>query len=121
MSMDAQVAGFCPMGCGKTLTLDEFGGVICSNLYCKNRAAVAHLLADQESEHIVCFDESGFIIRHPLRERLDDLMVACALPDHITNLDGPPVKPGRYRARSDGLRWTWETLPAITLQTAPTR
>jgi hypothetical protein len=107
---DREVQGFCPMGCGSTLFLAAGGYVTCSFISCPRPDAVADLLADRETEHIVQFGEDGFTIRHPLRERLDDALMDCALHDYCTSLPGPPVKPGRYRARHDGTRWTWEAL-----------
>lgn len=101
------VAGYCPMGCGRTLYLGEGGAVTCSFVSCPDRAAVTLLLRDRETEHIVEFRARDFTVRHPLRERLGDALMECALHEHVAGLDGPPVRPGRYRAvRVDG-RWVW--------------
>jgi hypothetical protein len=80
---------------------------------------VTVLLADQESEHIVVFGETGFTIRHPLRERLDDALMDCDLHKDIAAMGGPPVRSGTYRARwtdyaaaTPGYgHWTWEPRP----------
>ena len=107
MTDDRTVDGFCPMGCGKTLFLGDGGYVTCSYLHCPNRAAVADILADRETEHIVTFSAAGFTIRHPLRERLGDALMDCALHSYCEGLDGPPVALGRYRATGHGRTWKW--------------
>jgi Family of unknown function (DUF6085) len=104
---DRAVAGYCPHGCGRTLFLADGGVIVCSYLHCPQRDAVADLLADCETEHVVWFGEGTFTIRHPLRERLGDDLVNCALHEHVSALDGPPVRPGKYRAARDGEHWTW--------------
>ncbi|WP_308169542.1 DUF6085 family protein [Acrocarpospora catenulata] len=68
----------------------------CSFIHCPRPDAVSTLLEDREVEHIVQFGAETFTVRHPLRERLDDALMECALHDHIANLDGPPVKPGQH-------------------------
>jgi hypothetical protein len=117
MAADRSIAGNCPMGCGETLFLGAGGFVTCSYLTCPRPDAASRILADAESEHIVEFGRREFTVRHPLKERLDDALMRCDLHEHITRLAGPPVKPGRYRARPNlGQRaqgaWTWEPLPA---------
>lgn len=107
---DRAVAGYCPMGCGRTLFLAAGGCVTCSFISCPRPTAVDDLLEDQESEHIVQFDPDEFTVRHPLRERLDDALMDCDLHHYIASLPGPPVRPGRYRARQREGGWTWETL-----------
>lgn len=104
------VEGCCPMGCGKTLFLADGGYVTCSFIRCPRPDAVADLLADRETEHIVTFGEEGFTIRHPLRERLDDALLDCDLHSWCRDLGGPPVQPGKYRARLNQGRWTWEAI-----------
>lgn len=106
------VAGRCPMGCGETLFLGDGGYITCSFIRCPRPDAVADLLADRETEHIVLFGEDGFTVRHPLRERLDDALMECRLHEYIASLSGPPVKPGRYRATpGDHPHWTWTEVP----------
>lgn len=107
---DRAVTGYCPMGCGRTLFLADGGYVTCSYLHCPRRDAAADLLGDKETEHIVQFGGGTFTVRHPLRERLDDALMACELHEHIASLDGPPVRPGRYRARGAGAKWSWEAV-----------
>ncbi|MFJ8348961.1 DUF6085 family protein [Streptomyces sp. NPDC094153] len=100
MTGNLPVAGHCPMGCGETLqrrTTD--GAIVCASPACVRPDAVDELLRDRETEHIVQFDPAGFTIRHPLRERLDDDLMRCALHRSIAELLGPPNgEPGRYRA-----------------------
>jgi hypothetical protein len=97
------VAGYCPMGCGPTLVLagQELAGegeVTCSNPECPRPSFVTQLLqAAVEHEHVVEFDEDGFTVLHPLRERGEDLF-RCRINEDLRGLDGPPVEPGRYRA-----------------------
>lgn len=116
--MSARVQGHCPMGCGETLFLGSGGYVTCSFSTCPRPDAVADLLDDHETEHIVELGESGFTVRHPLRERLDDALMQCDLHAYIASLPGPPSKPGRYRVRWDDCKvaerqsWCWEVMPA---------
>ena len=110
---DRYVDGCCPMGCGRTLFLGDGGDVTCSYLHCPDRGAVAEILADTETEHVVVIGDGSFTIRHPLRERLGDQLLTCALHEHLANLAGPPVKPGKYRARAvTGPGWAWEAMPS---------
>lgn len=106
------IQGWCPMGCGRTLFVGQGGYITCSYIHCPRPDAISDLLDDNEIEHIVEFGETGFTIRHPLRERLDDALMACKLHEYIANLPGPPVKPGRYRAEDRQAFWAWETLTA---------
>ncbi len=90
-----EVRGNCPMGCGEGLILSELGGLLCADLLCSRRAAAQEILADAEAGHVVTFTDEGFIIQHPLRERLDGSaeVRAARLPG------GPapgPVSPRRF-------------------------
>lgn len=100
------------MGCGRTLFLADGGYVTCSYVHCPHRLAIDDLINDRETEHIVEFSENTFTVRHPLRERLEDALMRCQLHEHIAGLSGPPVQPGRYRARWNGERWEWQALPS---------
>lgn len=104
------VAGYCPMCGGESLFLGSGGRVTCARLACPNPCAVDELLADRETEHIVELGAASFTIRHPLRERVGDALMTCELHDYVTGLDGPPVQPGRYRARRSAVGWSWERL-----------
>jgi len=92
------VIGHCPMGCGQTLFLDTDGRIDCWNTGCPRPDAAHRLLADTETEHLVQFDADGFTIRHPLRERLDDELMACGLHAYCAAMDTGPELHGRYRA-----------------------
>ncbi|MEV1295803.1 DUF6085 family protein [Pseudonocardia sp. NPDC049635] len=105
-----EVTGYCPMGCGRTLFLAAGGRVTCRHVDCPAPCAVDDLLDDRETEHVVEFADTVFTVRHPLRERLGDQLMACELHQYIADLPGPPVVPGRYRARADGDRWSWELI-----------
>ena len=108
--MAERVAGYCPMGCGATLILGAGGHVTCSRLICPRPGSVTDLLDDAETQHIVVFGEDTFTVRHPLRERLDDALMRCRLHEHIAGLDGPPVRPGRYRSVAVAGGWKWEAM-----------
>jgi len=105
------VKGYCPMGCGETLFLAFDGYVTCSYVSCPKPDAVSTILENRETEHLVTFKDSNFSILHPLRERaerLDGKLTECELHNYISMLQGPPVKPGVYRARAVQDIWTWE-------------
>jgi hypothetical protein len=107
------VDGFCPMGCGPNLFLDDEGRVTCSIVECPRPDAAAQVLDDRVSEHLVTFEADGFTVRHPLRERLDDALMTCQLHTHIACLSGPPVQPGLYRALAQGEdEWSWWPMKA---------
>ena len=117
---DGHVEGYCPMGCGRTLFLGDGGDIICSSRLCPRRSAVAEILADPETEHIVWFGEATFTVLHPLRERLTDedaqaAIAACALHEHIKGLDGPPVTPGKYRAARSVIRRLGSSRPSAAV------
>lgn len=103
------VQGWCPMGCDAGLVLGRGARVTCASLDCPRPDAAAEILADRETGHIVTFTRDGFTIRHPLRERLDDALMDCALHEHCASLPGPPVRPGKYRAARTGPDgyWAW--------------
>ena len=110
--MTAQVAGYCPMGCGQTLYLDD-GRIYCRSPQCPRGDAVSDLLADAETNHIVWLRDEDFTIRHPLRERLGDELLNCQLHADLAQW-GPPLNPGKYRVPRDGdvdHAYDWEPLP----------
>jgi hypothetical protein len=115
------VQGYCLMGCGQTLFLGTGGYVTCGNIPCPRPTAVTDLLNDAETEHIVEFGDRTFTVRHPLRERLDDALMTCALHEWIADRDGPPVQPGRYRAvKRSGLpgRWVFTQVDEVSRRSA---
>jgi hypothetical protein len=91
------VRGFCPMGCGETLHLGEGDFVYCGKLSCPNPSAVSDILDEKETEHVVTFTLTDFVIRHPLKERCGDELVKCDLTKALSRM-GPPQVMGRYRA-----------------------
>lgn len=107
---ERKVQGYCPMGCGDTLFLGSGGHITCSYIGCAEPDAVSTLLDDPETRHVVEFEETGFTIRHPIRERLRDQLMDCKFHEHVAALSGPPVKPGRYCAIPVGDSWRWEEL-----------
>jgi hypothetical protein len=116
-----EVAGYCPMGCGQTLFLGKDGHVTCSFAECPDPCKVDDLLHDRETEHVVEIREHDFTVKHPLRERPDELL-ECDLHAKLAALDGPPARLGRYRVRrhrndptsesrrSDAFGWDFEPL-----------
>ena len=111
------VAGYCPMGCGATLFLAAGGHITCSYQGCPNSTAVADILDERETEHIVTIRDDNFSILHPLRERLGSQLDDCAIHAYMMGLSGPPAMPGRYRATeisslkfTAGLAYAWERL-----------
>lgn len=117
---DRTIAGHCPMGCGTTLFVGSGGYITCSFINCPRPDAVAVILAERETEHIVQLKRHDFSILHPLRERLDNELLRCDLHAYLVGLDGPPRQPGRYCARKaiDGT-WTWEPAAAPSTQEGP--
>ena len=99
------------MGCGETLFLGNGGYVTCSYIPCPRPDAASDILDDDCAQHIVQLDEAQFTIRHPLRERLDDELMHCALHDWLLH-EGPPELPGRYLVAwtSDIGEATWTPL-----------
>lgn len=117
-----KVQGNCPMGCGETLFLGEEGHITCSWIKCPDPGAVDTILSTKETEHIVVITDTGFSVKHPLRERVEDDLFSCTLWSDLSGLSGPPAKPGRYRVtkhepdgysesyRGDAIPWDFEEL-----------
>ncbi|MEI5520699.1 DUF6085 family protein [Streptomyces brasiliscabiei] len=105
------IRGHCP-ACGASLFLGAGGYLTCQQLECPQPDAAHRILADRETEHIVQFDDEGFTIRHPLRERLDDALMRCDLHRHCASLPGPPGAPGRYRAVARRGDWEFQRIDA---------
>lgn len=101
------VSGFCPMGCGQTLGLGATGRITCFYLSCPRPGAVAELVQDPETEHVVVLRPSDFTVKHPLRERLDDQLLGCRIHARIAGGDGPPARPGTYRVVDRDHRLVW--------------
>ena len=106
----SDIAGYCPACGGSSLFVAEGGYITCSRADCPEPTAVADILDDRETEHLVDLTEDNFTVRHPLRERLRDELLRCDLHHYLTSLSGPPRAPGCYRAkRLDG---TWHFIAA---------
>lgn len=95
------VAGFCP-ACGGVLFLDPDGCVTCDRDACADPYAAAKVLADSELDHLVKVTEDGWILRHPLVERIGDLLMTCPLNDALGAMTGCPDPPGVYVATLTG-------------------
>lgn len=107
------LAGYCPMGCGATLFHAAGGHITCAHIRCPRPTAVDELLDDRETEHVVQIGETAFVVRHPLRERLDGALIQeCTLHEYLRSRSGPPAQPGRYRV-------TWRGDPAAPWQLLP--
>jgi hypothetical protein len=106
------VKGYCPMGCGETLTLGAGGYITCSSLECERPDAVTEILEDRETQHIITLGAIEFTIKHPLRERLDDALLKCRLHAELSSADGPPHKPGTYRVNASRPRREWVEMTA---------
>lgn len=104
------VTGYCPMGCGRTLNLRERDDrIICVWPECPRPDAVHEILAVEEIDHIVVLAVEDFSMEHPLRERLDGVLFDCPLNKWLSELDGPPYSPGRYRVSWDDAEgWCFE-------------
>jgi hypothetical protein len=100
------ISGYCPMGCGETLELAVGGTVGCGHALCPCPDAVARILADPETEHIVDLQPDGYSIKHPLAERINDALLDCDLHDHVQRMI-PDAALGRYRVARSGERWEW--------------
>lgn len=103
-----RVQGFCPMGCGETLKAGEgmaFNPVLCLAQDCPDPVAAQKILGDSETEHLVQFGRTGFTVRHPLRERIDDQLLSCEL--HRACAQNPDLM-GLYRARTSNSGWRFE-------------
>lgn len=94
--MEDMVKGFCPMGCGDTLTCDTDGTILCLNEECPDDLSVTKLIAEIDTRHVARITEDNFTLQHPLRERLDGALFDCDLHSRVAALDGPPVAPGFY-------------------------
>lgn len=64
------------------------------------QATIAKLLADlDEHRHAVAFDADGWMVQHPLSERLDGSLFECEVS--FSNLEEPPAL-GRFWIETDG-------------------
>jgi len=108
--MSPHVYGYYPMGCGRTLRLGAGGFLFCSNKTCPRPGAAAAILADSQTEHVVALRQKGFNIKHPLRERLDDQLLACKLDDYLNSLSESPQPLGVYVITPAGEHWNYRRI-----------
>jgi hypothetical protein len=54
------------------------------------------------TEHFVVFDDQGWTLEHPARERVDGTMHGCPVHEQLRALEGAPVQHGRYLVSGDG-------------------
>lgn len=124
MTPETWINGYCPM-CGKQhLYLQPGGLIVCKSMgepECPNRVAVTALLSNGETEHIVDLTESGWTIKHPLRERIADDLFSCAFHQRLTNTPGLSLYVrGQYRVsvvhseRGDGGLF-WDPLDHVNI------
>lgn len=126
-----KIAGYCPMGCGKTLVRNQDGFVICGDEGCPQPAVMAAVMANPETEHTLILGDGGrFSLQHPLRERVDGELHDCELHRWLVE-NAAPVEPGRYRvsrhqpdAYSESYRpgegpWDWEPLADNRIEEVP--
>lgn len=107
---DRKIAGYCPMGCGETLTRSDDGRVMCASPFCPTPLAVDVLLDVDETEHRGDFTADGFTLEHPLRERLEGELFLCPVHKYLADLDELPVLEGHYRVRVVGDALEYERL-----------
>lgn len=110
-----QVKGYCPACGNQTLRVLEDESdptpVVCVGENCPDMGAVHRILQDAQTDHVVHFSGSGFTIRHPLRERIDDALMDCELHLALMGMPGPPDgRPGRFRMFWKDGRWDMERL-----------
>jgi hypothetical protein len=100
------VDGYCPMGCGATLGLDNkirHASIRCQEPTCPRPSAVDELLHEAETNHRVSLGGQTFTVKHPLRERLDNALLDCALHSWLAEQESPPRPPGEYRVQMSNL------------------
>lgn len=113
---------YCP-ACGAQQLNAGNGGTsfTCMNREtCPDRYAAAKVLADPETEHVVRFDAAGYFnAKHPLRERIGDALLDCAIHDavvdHVHDLPRADFADTVWRVRRAGehnldANWVWEPI-----------
>lgn len=99
LSLDAR----CP-ACGYMhLVADSDGVITCSWDECPQPTLVAELLGQRDLHvHLIRFDEDGFVVQHPLSERLrPGGLFACDIGAQLRALSGPPGI-GMFRVQPGG-------------------
>ncbi|UXE04431.1 hypothetical protein SEA_FUNSIZED_60 [Mycobacterium phage Funsized] len=100
--MSRAVAGYCPMGCGRTLILLPDTRVWCGARDCPQPGALATILADAETEHVGKINADGEFVAlmHPLAERSQHGVLDCHLIESVVadvRNGHAPTDGGRYR------------------------
>lgn len=111
-----RIEGYCPMGCGRTLTLGHSGVIECVNPACEDHVAVTALLTDaSESEHIVrLYAEADFTAKHPIKERVADSLFECTIGAAMLTRIARDLEPGTYRvSRSPIGPGGWQYEPVV--------
>ena len=112
--MFASIQGHCPHGCGATLEVNIVTGQLsCSNGECPNPNAVQAILDHNEPNHIVRIEEEGWVIKHPLLERVEDRLFDCEVGRTLAMLPPPRNhwRPGDYEVTiNDDGSWNWKKL-----------
>jgi len=58
----------------------------------------------------VLFTATGFTIKHPLRERINDSLLRCGLHSFLAAQDAHPQVQGCYRAGPSANGWAFERI-----------
>lgn len=112
--MFASVQGHCPNGCGATLELNIVTGQMsCSHGECPDPNAVQLILDHNEPHHIIRIGPDGWVVKHPLLERVEDKLFDCQITKAMSLFTGPPVgtRHGDYAVTvNDDGSWNWTRL-----------
>lgn len=100
-----RVQGHCPACGGESLFVASGGYITCSRSDCPDPTALADILEERETHHLVTFKADGWTCRHPLIERKGNQLVECEVNSLLQTLMGPPPVLGTYRLRTDGPSW----------------
>lgn len=84
---------FCPACGDDNLRRKQDGRLVCTHPRCPDIDAAHKVLSDSEIHHIVRFDEDGYYnAKHPLRERIGDELLTCAIGDEVMRWMGTPTQ-----------------------------
>lgn len=105
------VQGHCP-ACGESsLGVNGQGTLVCYYPGCPDRATAHLVLQDREVEHIVHLSEDGWVMRHPLRERvtgLENCELHTAAAEAAVQAAQQVMPAGSYRvSHKDGMPVSW--------------
>lgn len=89
---------YCPMGCGQSIEVTGAGVIRCTRVECPRPDALAQILANPETEHLVKVGRVDYVIQHPLRERLETSLFRCPMnPSILRSVDSDLRAEGLYR------------------------